>query len=258
MTRLSLSAVLLGSSLALTPAAHADTDLGKIIGGVAQGLLNQEVDKAAFAEAQRANTARAYRNYLDRFPKGLYRGNAQQALTRLEGKATSASPKPTARSSAAQTEDAIGLTRAQRVRIQQQLTRIGYDTGVADGLWGRSTRGAIGRWQRAQGFEGTGYLTQQQVARIADQAQNKGETRADTASHDDDAVEERLLSLSAAERREIQLRLTLLGYDTKGTDGVFGANTRRAIARWQDDQGMRDSGFITADQIRVLTSQSRG
>lgn len=259
MTRFFLIPAVLGASLALTPAAQADNDLGKIIGGVAQGLLSQEMDKAAFAEAQRANTIKAYRDYLNRFPKGLYRGNAQQALTRLGAKPQPQTPASGNRASAAQAEAAIGLTRSQRVTLQKQLTRIGYDTGVADGLWGSATRGAIGRWQRAQGFAATGYVTGPQVSRIAAQAQGKPdrETRP-AAEASDDAVEERLLSLNATERREIQLRLTLLGYDTKGTDGVFGANTRRAIARWQGDHDMRASGYITADQIRTLKSESRG
>ena len=74
----------------------------------------------------------------------------------------------------------------------------------------------------------------------------------------DDLVEERLLSLTYTERREVQSRLTLLGYSTWGVDGVFGRTTRRALAAWQRDEGLRASGYFTADQVRAMRRQTGG
>jgi peptidoglycan hydrolase-like protein with peptidoglycan-binding domain len=51
--------------------------------------------------------------------------------------------------------------------------------------------------------------------------------------------------------------LTLLGYDTRWIDGSIGPNTRRALAMWQQNQGQRASGYLTADQVRLLLRQSR-
>jgi peptidoglycan hydrolase-like protein with peptidoglycan-binding domain len=73
-----------------------------------------------------------------------------------------------------------------------------------------------------------------------------------------DAVEERLLDLTYAERREVQSRLTSLGYRTGGIDGVFGSNTRRALASWQRDEDVRVSGYLTADQLRALRTMTGG
>jgi peptidoglycan hydrolase-like protein with peptidoglycan-binding domain len=255
--------VLLAASLAIAAPARAQTDFGQIVSGLAQSLLTQELDKNAFADAQRQNTVAAYRGYLTKFPKGAYRGNAVQALAKLGapvGTVKPAPPKdptPTVQS-AASIEASLGLTRFQRIEIQKQLTAIGYSTGVADGLWGANTRAAIARWQQANKLSATGYFTDPQVTLVARQAGAKASTTAPPTPAVDDPVEEQLLALSYAERREVQRRLTSLGYNTYGVDGSFGGNTRRALAAWQRDEGLRASGYLTADQLRTLRTETGG
>ena len=60
---------------------------------------------------------------------------------------------------------------------------------------------------------------------------------------------EALLDLSRSLRKEIQERLNILGHDTKGIDGVFGAGTRAAISAWQEKSGASPTGYLTPDQI---------
>jgi peptidoglycan hydrolase-like protein with peptidoglycan-binding domain len=45
--------------------------------------------------------------------------------------------------------------------------------------------------------------------------------------------------------RNLQQRLTSMGYDTKGADGIVGTNTRKAFQRWQADNSQTPDGFIT-------------
>ena len=71
-------------------------------------------------------------------------------------------------------------------------------------------------------------------------------------------LEERLLGLTLAERADIQRRLTRLGYDTYGSDGTFGGSTRRAIATWQGDEGDAITGYLTADQVRLIRVETGG
>lgn len=245
-----------GAALTMAPPAAppaAAQDIEDIITGAAQSLIAQELDKNAYIAAQNANTISAYRDYLQRFPNGVYRNNAERAIARLGGNVKPTEPAPG--DSAAAVEASLGLSRAQRVRIQQQLTALGYPTGGADGLWGRNTRNAIVKWQTANNATATGYVTAQQVRLIGQQAG----TAPAPAPGDDGAdyqLEERLLGLTASERREVQRRLTALGYNTFGADGVFGRNTRRALADWQRDAGERPTGYITADQLRALRQQS--
>ena len=252
--------ILLAAGMAVALPVSAQNDFDDIVTGIAQSLINQELDRTAYVEAQRLNTVSGYRNYLAKFPKGAYRVNAENALAKLGAVANPDTPPPIdgGGQSAASVEASIGLSRAQRIQIQRQLTAIGYSTGVADGLWGAKTRSAIVRWQTANKLSATGYVTARQVRLIATQAGAIVDPGTGGTVPGDDLLEERLLSLTYAERRAVQRQLTLLGYNTGGTDGVLGWNTRRALAAWQRDEGLRASGYLTADQIRALREQTGG
>lgn len=58
--------------------------------------------------------------------------------------------------------------------------------------------------------------------------------------------------LSRQQIQALQHRLTSLGYDTKGVDGVAGINTRLAFARWQADNGRVPDGFISQNAVGGL------
>lgn len=60
--------------------------------------------------------------------------------------------------------------------------------------------------------------------------------------------------LTREARRAVQMRLTQLGYDTRGVDGVFGSGTRRAISAWQSARGYGATGFLTPAQAEELRS----
>lgn len=68
--------------------------------------------------------------------------------------------------------------------------------------------------------------------------------------------EEQALDLSRDARRDIQQDLTLVGFNTRGIDGIFGRGTRAAVAAWQQDQGFAATGFLNRDQITRLDAQA--
>lgn len=55
--------------------------------------------------------------------------------------------------------------------------------------------------------------------------------------------------LRQKDRIDLQKRLTRLGYDTGGDDGVFGPKTRSAIAGFQQSQGLRPDGNPSLDLL---------
>lgn len=63
---------------------------------------------------------------------------------------------------------------------------------------------------------------------------------------------EAALGLDRETRRDIQRDLSLLGFDPRGIDGIFGPGSRAAITAWQRANGHRDTGYLTADQVRAL------
>lgn len=68
---------------------------------------------------------------------------------------------------------------------------------------------------------------------------------------------ERALALSRDDRRAVQRMLTLLGYNTRGIDGIFGRGTRGSIRQWQTDNDVEATGYLTRGMIRTLTEQAR-
>ena len=64
------------------------------------------------------------------------------------------------------------------------------------------------------------------------------------------------LNLSRNERRAIQSDLVVLGYDTRGVDGIFGPGTRGAIRNWQQDNGFAQTSYLTPSQINRIDGQA--
>ena len=65
---------------------------------------------------------------------------------------------------------------------------------------------------------------------------------------------ERTLSLTRAQRTEVQKRLNALGHDAGPADGIFGPRTRRAIKALQRAMGLEDNGFLNGDLLNQLAS----
>ena len=48
----------------------------------------------------------------------------------------------------------------------------------------------------------------------------------------------------------------MLGFDTHGSDGVFGPRSREMIASWQRARGQPDTGFLSAPQQATLLREA--
>jgi peptidoglycan hydrolase-like protein with peptidoglycan-binding domain len=81
---------------------------------------------------------------------------------------------------------------------------------------------------------------------------------ADTASTTNEATQqtEEQIGLTKAKRRNVQRRLTRLGFDTK-VNGTFDEQTRAAISRWQEESGYPSTGFLNAGQHKALTDAAK-
>jgi uncharacterized caspase-like protein len=62
------------------------------------------------------------------------------------------------------------------------------------------------------------------------------------------------IGLNKTQRRDLQRRLTGLGFDNKAT-GVFNEGTRKVIKRWQAARGYPESGFLTKHQHQALVGE---
>ena len=135
-----------------------------------------EAERAFWASVTGSDDPADIQAYLDQYPGGTYEALARNRLERLAGLpadaetapqstaavATAAQDDPSTPQPSAPTAEAVeallGLERTERRQIQLGLASLGYDPGPADGLFGRGTQGAIGRWQTSLGGAATGHL----------------------------------------------------------------------------------------------------
>jgi len=247
MVRTMLSAALAAVLLAAPAQAQ---DVGEIVGGIARQYLQQEQDRAAFAQAQSANTLSAYQSYLRQFPKGMYAQHARERVERLGGKVTTGDSQGSQNNAAG-----ASLTADQRVAIQRRLNGLGYNTNGLDGNFGPGTRRAIALWQRDRNYTQTGVLSSAQATEILrGQAPSTGSSSGSAAT-DGPARAEAVLNLSRDQRRAVQSGLTRRGFNTRGVDGIFGRGTRNAIAGWQRANDLNATGYLTGAQFERLTAR---
>lgn len=69
-------------------------------------------------------------------------------------------------------------------------------------------------------------------------------------------IAEDALGLTRNQRRAVQRNLTLMDFNTRGVDGIFGPGTRGAVRNWQQTNGFAQTGFLTAEQINRLDGQA--
>ena len=63
------------------------------------------------------------------------------------------------------------------------------------------------------------------------------------------------IGLDKRKRRDVQRRLTGLGFDTK-VNGRFDESTRAVITRWQAERGYPKTGFLNTLQHQALLTES--
>jgi len=78
----------------------------------------------------------------------------------------------------------------------------------------------------------------------------------DPATFTDEASQqtEDQIGLDKARRREVQRRLTRLGFDTR-IDGKFNKSTRAVITRWQAARGYPQTGYLNTLQHQALLTE---
>lgn len=185
------------------------------------------VDDAALAEEQALwtgvvalDTADAYRNYLNAYPRGQFAAEAEEALA-----AILAEPNRNARLA----EEALDLSRDARRDIQRNLTLLGFETRGIDGIFGQATRGAITAWQQQNGYPQTSYLTSEQINRLDAQAARRAaqlEAEAARAAEIAAAADRAFWEETGARGDEAGLRAYLARYP----DGRFAPTATEALA----------------------------
>jgi Putative peptidoglycan binding domain len=99
-------------------------------------------------------------------PEPTLTPTATATPTPTPGSQSAPLPAPPSPAKTTAMPDEAGMSRADRVRVQEMLLRLGYYKGDADGIFGPLTREAIRRFQSAIGAEMTGHLTAEEASRL--------------------------------------------------------------------------------------------
>ncbi len=68
----------------------------------------------------------------------------------------------------------------------------------------------------------------------------------------DARIAEEALNLTREQRQQIQRDLSVLDFNTRGIDGIFGPGTRSAVRGWQRSRNLPETSYLDADQVRQL------
>lgn len=153
------------------------------------------------------------RAYLDRFPDGIYSDLARERLAAIEAE----------RQAQEEARDRAAWQRARAADTVPAYRR--YLQEFPDGLFAERAEAALDR------------LTQP----------GPGDPAFIRARQEEEG-----LNLAPTGRRLIELRLQMLNLAPGPVDGVFDQQTRQAIRRYQQDQGLLPTGFITQATLARL------
>nr|WP_306431195.1 caspase family protein [Rhizobium sp. L1K21] len=153
-----------------------------------------EIESSSWDQVVKANTEEHYEFFIKSFPNSRFRPLAELNLKQLQERKNTqvASLSSSVGDAGAQiartlpgqleptvlttpgtplTEEAIGMSRNDKLDLQLRLTALNFDTKGADGSLGRNSRLAISAWQTSRGIVETGYLTGAQYAALKNQSE---------------------------------------------------------------------------------------
>lgn len=161
---------------------------------------------------------------------------------------------------------AEGVSFAELARAAPEGVKVTGDLSDRQGLMGPvapapdGTAIELGFWQAVQALDTIAayrvYLGEYPEGAHRQEAQDRIAYLREEPEREAQSTEKGL-DLSRDDRREIQRNLSLLGYDPRGIDGIFGPGSRAAIGAWQEANGFGKTGYLTGNQVLRLRDQAR-
>jgi peptidoglycan hydrolase-like protein with peptidoglycan-binding domain len=202
-----------------------------------------EQEYALWKAASDGNTVTEYEAYLTTYPGGKFAAIAQARIAQL---AAAESPDPTISEGDQQdtATNRLNTIRRNKSTVNDQAAQ---DDQAEDDL-GQDQASA-----QDQGMD-DGQDDQQSGNVVTNKRRNQGDQEQAQYSEGNEDTED--ATLDPETKLELQGRLSSLGYDTLGTDGVFGPRSRDAIASWQQDNGAPVTGYLSDDQTQAIFAAS--
>ncbi|MCM8899788.1 peptidoglycan-binding protein [Caldicoprobacter algeriensis] len=148
-------------------------------------------------------------------------------------------------------------------QLQQQLIKLGFLQGSADGIFGPQTEAAVRSFQKAYGLKQDGIAGSATLGKLVEvlsgSTGSSGSSSApapEPPSRSESSSAPITTTLRLGSRGSqvvtLQRRLNELGYNCGAADGVFGSRTRQAVMVFQRDNGLAVDGIVGPKTIAKL------
>lgn len=194
-------------------------------------------------------------------PASLWIGLAAAAIAIAAGGfyLTAEKPTPPTQQAAVPSPAAVEAERTARAQAEEiarlQAEKAARDKADAEAAQRQAAEDARKAADEAQKKEAEIAAQRQKAEEEARQkaaADEEARRKAEQNDRDTAEASEASLQLTTVGRQHVQVALTALGFNTTGTDGVFGKRTREMIAAWQKSRGDTATGFLTGPQNQAL------
>ena len=123
--------------------------------------------------------------------------------------------------------------------LQEALKALGHDPGPIDGVFGTTTETAVKAFQQARGITVDGIVGKVTWINI------------DEADQSEPVLK---IGATGLPVRRAQKRMSLVGYDVGGVDGRYGAFTKGAVKKLQQQRGLAVDGIVGPQTWSIIDS----
>ncbi|MGH2839819.1 MAG: peptidoglycan-binding domain-containing protein [Solirubrobacteraceae bacterium] len=123
--------------------------------------------------------------------------------------------------------------------LQAALNTLGYDAGAVDGVFGAKTEKAVKEFQADRAIAADGIVGEVTWINV------------DEADQSEPVLKRGSKGLPV---RRLQRRLTAVGFDTGGIDGVFGAKTEKAVTQLQQQAELAVDGIVGPNTWAIVNA----
>jgi len=153
-------------------------------------------------------------------------------------------------------DPATGRSRTELLRdVQQELAGRGYYDGAVDGLTGPRISQAIRDFEQMQRLKTTGEASDGLLAQIR-KAGPKSDSKSDSKSDVTGSIKPTGAAAANTQTLSVQRLLARYGYGPIHVNGMADKETREAIARFERDRKMPETGEVSDRLRRELASFS--
>ena len=150
------------------------------------------------------------------------------------------------------------------LKLQQDLSKLGYYSGTISGHFGSKTEAAVMSFQKANGLSADGIASSKTLAKVATALGNSSSSSSSNSSSSNSssssAASSSLLKQGTKSEavRTLQQNLKTLGYYTGSVTGNFGPLTKEAVYSFQKANGLSADGVAGEKTLAAISSKLKG